>query len=78
MIEALAALFATHGDVGHLALFLWAAAASALCLVLVREWARATRRFEAFVLAIAKLNALLAAGGGPAVPDTRPQRRSDP
>lgn len=60
MIERLATLFFDRGDIGHVALFLWAAAASGLALTLSRDLARTAARFEAFVLAIARLNALLA------------------
>lgn len=50
---------ATHGDLAHLALFLWASGASGLTLLLVRELANATRRFNEFVSAIAQLNHLI-------------------
>lgn len=60
MIERLAALLGSEGDVGHIALFLWAASASALSALLVRDLAQTTARYEAFVMAIARLNALLA------------------
>ncbi|WP_417693295.1 hypothetical protein [Roseibium sp.] len=48
-----------RGDLAHLALFLWAVAASALALGLVRELAAANRRFSAFVDEIARLNRFL-------------------
>ncbi len=60
MIETLTAPILTRGDIGHVALLLWAISASALALVLLRELARTSSRFEAFVMAIARLNALLA------------------
>ncbi|MBV6658309.1 MAG: hypothetical protein KI785_11140 [Devosiaceae bacterium] len=59
MIEGVATLFADHGDVGHLALFLWAVSASGLAGLLVRDLVRSTARYEAFVMAIARLNAML-------------------
>lgn len=59
MIEGLARLFLEGGDVGHVALFLWAASASAFAVILLRELARTSARFEAFVMAIARVNALL-------------------
>lgn len=59
MISDLAGLLIHHGDVAHLALFLWAASVSGFAVVLVRALAQVTRSYEAFVLAIAKLNALL-------------------
>ena len=61
MIEGLATQFFAHGDVGHVALFLWAASASALAVILLRELSRTSARFEAFVMAIARLNALMEA-----------------
>jgi hypothetical protein len=68
MIEGLARLFLEGGDVGHVALFLWAASASALAVILLRELARTSARFEAFVMAIARVNALLSSEPDP--PDT--------
>lgn len=61
MIEGLVTQFFAHGDVGHVALFLWAASASALAVILLRELSRTSARFEAFVMAIARLNALMEA-----------------
>jgi len=48
--------FIARGDLAHLALFLWASAASALALGLVRELAAANRRFDAFVRELARFN----------------------
>lgn len=45
-----------HGDLAHLALLLWAASSSGLCLVLARSVNRSNRRFTDFVNEIAKLN----------------------
>lgn len=45
-----------RGDLAHLALFLWAASASLLALVLVRELSLSNRRFSDFVDEIARLN----------------------
>jgi len=45
-----------RGDLAHLALLLWAASSSGLCLVLVRAVNRSNRRFTDFVNEIAKLN----------------------
>lgn len=64
MISDLAALLIDRGDVAHLALFLWAASVSGFAVVLVRALAQVTRSYEAFVLAIAKLNALLTSHKG--------------
>ncbi|MFK7793281.1 MAG: hypothetical protein AB8B88_11505 [Devosiaceae bacterium] len=59
MVERLATLFFERGDIGHVALFLWAASASALSLIQLRVLTNTAARFEAFVLAIARLNAML-------------------
>ncbi|WP_108661183.1 hypothetical protein [Acuticoccus kandeliae] len=47
-----------RGDLAHLALFLWASAASGLLAWTTRELARSNRRFCDFVAAIAKLNSI--------------------
>jgi len=65
MIERLATLFFERGDIGHVALFLWAASASALAVAQLRQLSRTTRSFESFVLAIARLNAMLASDNDP-------------
>lgn len=79
MIERLVTLFFDRGDIGHVALFLWAASASALALVLLRELARTSARFEAFVMAIARLNALLTDLPDPHQTPPRPTlQRKDP
>ncbi|MFD1694850.1 hypothetical protein [Roseibium aestuarii] len=56
MSEAITRSVIERGDLAHLALFLWAAAASILALFLLRELAEANRRFMAFVDEIARLN----------------------
>lgn len=48
--------FATRGDLAHLALFLWAASATALSWFTLRELAAASRRFDDFVREIARFN----------------------
>ena len=48
--------FATRGDLAHLALFLWAAGASALAGFALRELAAAMRRFDDFVRELARFN----------------------
>lgn len=53
--------FAARGDLAHLALFLWAAAASAAALFTLRELAFAMRRFDDFVRELALFNARAAA-----------------
>jgi hypothetical protein len=48
--------FAARGDLAHLALFLWASAASALAWFALRELAAASRRFDDFVRELARFN----------------------
>jgi hypothetical protein len=48
--------FSERGDLAHLALFLWASAASALLLFVVREWSAAMRRFDDFVRELSRFN----------------------
>jgi hypothetical protein len=48
--------FAERGDLGHLALFLWAGSASALALFALRELAASMRRFDDFVRELARFN----------------------
>jgi hypothetical protein len=48
--------FGARGDLAHLALFLWAASTSTLLVFVLREWIRATRRFDAFVRELARFN----------------------
>ncbi|WP_436639992.1 hypothetical protein [Microbaculum sp. FT89] len=48
-----------RGDLAHLALFLWAGAASALSWHALRELARSNRRFEEFVTALARVDRLI-------------------
>jgi NTP pyrophosphatase (non-canonical NTP hydrolase) len=49
-------LIAELGDLAHLVLFLWASAASALALILLRELGAANRRFDDFVRELARFN----------------------
>lgn len=48
--------FTERGDLAHLALLLWAAAASAGLWFVLREWAAAVRRFDDFVHALELFN----------------------
>ena len=48
--------FSERGDLAHLALFLWASAASALAWFALRELAAASRRFDDFVCELARFN----------------------
>lgn len=74
MIEAIAALFFEKGDIGHVALFLWAASASALTLIQLRVLSTTAARFEAFVLAIARLNAMLVHDVEPSIEAHKPKK----
>jgi hypothetical protein len=48
--------FTERGDLAHLALFLWAMAASAAFLFTLRELAAASRRFDDFVRELSLFN----------------------
>ena len=48
--------FIARGDLAHLALFLWAASASALLIFALRELAAAMRRFDDFVRELSRFN----------------------
>ncbi|MBU3887455.1 MULTISPECIES: hypothetical protein [Methylosinus] len=45
-----------RGDLAHLALFLWASAATLFALRALRELGRSTRRLDAFVRELARFN----------------------
>jgi hypothetical protein len=45
-----------RGDLAHLALFLWACAATAQAHLAMREVSATTRRFDAFVRELARFN----------------------
>lgn len=55
-MEYLIRTFSTRGDLAHLALFLWASAATALALFALRELAAAMRRFDEFVRELSRFN----------------------
>ena len=48
--------FAQRGDLAHVALFLWASAATALLVFVTRELSAAMRRFDDFVRELARFN----------------------
>jgi hypothetical protein len=48
--------FTERGDLAHLALFLWAASASAVAVFVLRELAAAVRRFDDFVRELSRFN----------------------
>jgi len=49
-------IFTERGDLAHLALLLWALAASAAFLATLRELAAASRRFDEFIRQLARFN----------------------
>ena len=49
--------FIARGDLAHLALFMWAAGASLLLVLTLRDLASANQRFDAFVRELARFNA---------------------
>jgi hypothetical protein len=55
-MEDLIATFSRRGDLAHLALFLWASAATTLLIFVTREFAAAARRFDDFVRELARFN----------------------
>ena len=55
-MDDLIGIFASRGDLAHLALFLWATAATGLAAFALRELAAATRRFDDFVRELARFN----------------------
>ena len=48
--------FTERGDLAHLALFLWASAASAAAVFALRELAAASRRLDDFVRELSRFN----------------------
>jgi hypothetical protein len=55
-MDELIRTFSARGDLAHVALFLWAAAATGLLVFVVREFAAAVRRFDDFVRELARFN----------------------
>ncbi|HVV78364.1 MAG TPA: hypothetical protein VHD59_01965 [Pseudolabrys sp.] len=49
-------IFASRGDLAHVALLLWALTASGLAWFALREMAAASRRFDDFVRELARFN----------------------
>ena len=56
MLEDVARSVLDRGDLAHLALFLWAASASLLTLLLLKELAISNQRFSEFVAELFDLN----------------------
>lgn len=55
-LDAVTETIIARGDLAHLALFLWASAASALAVAVLRELARSNQRFDDFVRELARFN----------------------
>jgi hypothetical protein len=55
-MDAVIDAFAERGDLAHLALLLWASAASTLAWFALRELAASMRRFDDFVRELARFN----------------------
>jgi hypothetical protein len=57
MMQTIVDSIAARGDLAHLALFLWAAGASAALMHALKELAAGARRFDDFVRELARFNA---------------------
>ncbi len=57
LIDQIVTAFVGRADVGHLGLLLWAASASALAWLVLRELTAANRRFDDFVRELNRFNA---------------------
>ena len=55
-MDDLVRTFSERGDLAHVALFLWAATASAIAGFALRELAAAIRRFDEFVRELSRFN----------------------
>ncbi|MFV0279249.1 MAG: hypothetical protein ACK5JM_00645 [Rhodoblastus sp.] len=55
-MDDVVAVVARRGDLAHIALFLWASAASAMLWHTLRELAASNRRFEFFLRELARFN----------------------
>ncbi len=55
-MDDLVRTFSERGDLAHVALFLWAASASAIAGFALRELAAAIRRFDEFVRELSRFN----------------------
>lgn len=62
LAEPLLRRFVEKGDLAHVALLLWALAASAMTARLLRDLGQANRRFDAFVRELARFNSETAPG----------------
>ena len=55
-MDDLVRTFSARGDLAHVALFLWAASATAIAGFALRELAAAIRRFDEFVRELSRFN----------------------
>ena len=55
-MDDLVRTFSERGDLAHVALFLWAASATAVASFALRELAAAIRRFDEFVRELSRFN----------------------
>ena len=55
-MDELISTFSARGDLAHVALFLWAASATAIAGFALRELAAAIRRFDEFVRELSRFN----------------------
>jgi hypothetical protein len=55
-MDELVRTFSERGDLAHVALFLWAASATAIAGFALRELAAAIRRFDEFVRELSRFN----------------------
>lgn len=56
LLDQIVAAFVGRADVGHLGLLLWAASASGLAWLILRELMAANRRFDDFVRELNRFN----------------------
>jgi len=62
MIDHMVDSLIARGDLGHLALLMWASGASMAAALLLKELSAANRRFDAFVRELHHFNARLGHG----------------
>jgi hypothetical protein len=56
-VDPLITAFAAHADIGHLAMLVWAVAATAMAARLIGAVETANRRFDGFIGELARFNA---------------------
>ncbi len=55
-LDTIVGAVVAKGDLAHLALFLWASAASSLALLVLRDLSASNKRFDDFVRELARFN----------------------